>query len=175
MLSLLILAILAIGFIVGLRRGLLLQLIHIGGFAIAFIVAMITYEPLSDRLFMWIPFPSGALDSSVDMLFDLSKVEAAFYNAIAFILIFIAVKILLQIIASLFDFLASFPLLKSFNHILGALLGVVEFYVIILMILFVFAMLPLDGVQNAIQGSFMAEQMITHTLILSNVFENLWF
>ncbi len=164
-----------VGFIVGFRRGLFLQFIHMVGFIIAFIVARVFYQPLSEKITMWIPFPTGSSHATLQMLFDRQEVEEAYYHALAFVAIFIAVKIILQIIVSLLDFLASFPLLKGFNHILGGILGFVEFYTILFFLVSIAAMIPVATIQNFIQGSSIAKKMITDTPFLSNLIQSLWF
>jgi uncharacterized membrane protein required for colicin V production len=145
------------------------------GFFIAFITASIYYSKLSTKLIMWVPFPSGGSSTGLKLLFDEKGLESAYYNAISFFLIFILVKIALQIVASLFDFLASFPLLKQFNHLLGGLLGFIEFYVMAIVVITILAMVPVATIQHIVQGSFVAKLMILHTPLLSSIIESMWF
>lgn len=175
MLSIILLLGILISIIVGVRRGFILQAIHMVGFFIAFIAASIFYSKVSTKLIMWVPFPSGGSSTGLKLLFNEKGLEAAYYNAISFFLIFIIVKITLQIVASLFDFLASFPLLKQFNHLLGGVLSFIEFYIITLIIITIFAMVPVATIQNSIQGSFVAKQMILHTPLISSIIEAMWF
>ena len=69
MLDLAILAILLIGFLVGLRRGFILQLIHLTGFFVAFAAAYVYYDELAPKLTLWIPFPSLGGDSETMNMF----------------------------------------------------------------------------------------------------------
>ena len=46
MLDLIILIILGFGFLIGLKRGFILQIIHLTGFIIAFIIAYLYYDQL---------------------------------------------------------------------------------------------------------------------------------
>ena len=57
MLDLFILLILIISLIIGAKRGLIVQLIHIGSFLVALVVAIIYYKPLADKFVLWIPYP----------------------------------------------------------------------------------------------------------------------
>src|SRR5437762_2890435 len=104
MLDLAIIVLLVIGFFVGLKRGLILQIFHLIGFIIAYIVANLYYKELADKLILWIPYPSFADNLTLKILTNSSNMEAAFYRAIAFAIIFFAVKILVQIIGSMLDF-----------------------------------------------------------------------
>lgn|SRR5690625_629863 len=175
MISLIILLILMFGFFMGLKRGFILQLMHLTGFIIAFIVATIYYKKLATHLSLWIPYPDIG-DSTIWAIFNSTMpLENAFYNGIAFILIFFITKIVLQIIASMLDFLARLPVLRSINKLLGSVLGFLEMYLIMFVILFVLALAPIDKIQTKIDGSFIAKLIIERTPFLSNGLESLWF
>jgi uncharacterized membrane protein required for colicin V production len=174
MVTLIILIALLLGFFVGLRRGLILQTIYLAGFIIALIVARMFYKDLGDKLEMWVPFPSSD-DGTMTMLFDVVNLDTAFYNAIAFLLIFIAVKFALQMIGSMLDFLAQLPLLKQINKVAGGGLGFVQTYIGIFILLYIAAMLPIGSLQELIQGSSLAEAIILDTPFLSNWVTDLWF
>ena len=57
MLDLAIILLLVFGFFIGLKRGFILQLVHLTGFIIAYIVANLYYEELAPKLLLWIPYP----------------------------------------------------------------------------------------------------------------------
>ena len=175
MLDLILLLFFLIGIGVGLRRGLILQIIHLTGFIVAFIVAAINYGELAPKLELWIPFPNMGDSGSLNMLFDSVGIDHAYYNAIAFVIIFFAVKIIWQIIGSMLDFLAQFPILKQLNRWGGGIIGFIETYLIILILLYIGALMPIEMLQNHIQGSILAESMIKYTPILSSAIYDLWF
>ncbi len=175
MLDIIIVAVLLMGLVVGLRRGFILQLIHMTGFIIAFAVAVIFYDDLAPKLELWIPFPAIGESSSIHMLFDSVGIDQAYYNAIAFLILFFAVKIAWQILGSMFDFIAQFPILKQLNGWGGGILGFLESYIIIFLLLYLIALLPIQSVQDGIQGSFIAQMIIEYTPFLSNGIKDLWF
>ena len=111
MLDLLILIIFAAGLIVGLKRGFLVQMMHLFGFIVALIVAYIYYKPLAEQFVFWIPYPGFAENATSVLGLDSIDVDLTFYRALAFALIFFAVKITLQIVTSVFDFIAYLPAL----------------------------------------------------------------
>ena len=113
MLDLAIIALLLIGLLVGLRRGFILQVIHLTGFIVAFIVAYIYYDGLAPKLHLWIPFPSMGDSSSVQMLFSSVGLDTAYYNAISFAIIFFITKIVWQMLGSMLDFFAHLPIVKA--------------------------------------------------------------
>ncbi|KUP05754.1 membrane protein [Bacillus coahuilensis p1.1.43] len=174
MLDLALLVLLGIGFLIGVRRGLILQLIHMTGFIVAFVTAYIYYDDIAPKLVLWVPFPQLDEANSLNMLVEAANLDAAYYNAIAFAAIFFAVKILMQLIGSMLDFLAQFPLLKQFNSLLGGFLGFVEVYIIAFIALFIMALLPIEYIQTLLEQSVLGEMMVKHTPILSGTLEEWW-
>src|SRR5690625_2732079 len=175
MVSLIIFILLVFGLLMGLRRGFILQLVHLFGFLISFIVATIYYKKFANHLSLWIPYPDLGSDSAWAIFLNTMPLENAFYNAISFAIIFFLSKIILQTIAYMFDFVARLPVLRSLNKLLGAVLGFIEVYVITFVVLFLIALLPISEVQDKIGQSFMAKLMIQHTPILSSFTESILF
>jgi len=174
MLDLVILLILVFGFFIGLKRGFILQVIHLVGFIIAFIVANMYYRELAPKLTLWVPYPSFGSDASMKMLFDQPDLENAYYRAIAFVVIFFAVKIVLQIIGSMLDFVANLPIIKQLNVWAGGILGLVEVYLIIFILLYIAALVPIDFIQSAVNDSFLAKGIIKNTPIFSQQIKEMW-
>jgi uncharacterized membrane protein required for colicin V production len=174
MLDLAVLFILAIGFLIGLKRGFILQLIHLTGFIIAFTVAYFNYEKLAPKLTLWVPYPSFNSSSTLDYVFDNANLEDAYYRAIAFVVIFFAVKILLQMVGSMLDFVAQIPILKQLNVWAGGMLGFTEVYLIMFIILFIAALIPMSSIQGPLTDSVLAEFMVKHTPFLSMAVQDLW-
>src|SRR5699024_7609731 len=113
MFTLVLLLFLLFVFLMGLKRGFVLQLFHLAGFIIAFIVAVVYYGKLAPRLALWIPYPELSGDGSWTQTLQSLPLEKGFYNAIAFAIIFFATKIVLQIIASMLNFVTYLPILHS--------------------------------------------------------------
>lgn len=174
MLDLAVLAILVIGFIVGLKRGFILQSIHLAGFIVAFIVAYIYYEQLAPKLTLWIPYPNLGSNTTLHLIFENANLETAYYRAIAFAAIFFAVKILLQIIGSMLDFVANLPILHQLNVWAGGLLGLVEVYLVMFIILYIAALLPIQAIQDPLNDSILAENIIKNTPVFSQQIKQLW-
>ncbi|SFB17000.1 MULTISPECIES: CvpA family protein [unclassified Bacillus (in: firmicutes)] len=175
MLDLAILIILIIGFFIGLKRGFILQLIHLTGFIIAFITASLYYDKLAPKLTLWIPYPNFGGNAAIKLISDGTNAEMAFYNAIAYIAIFLAVKIVMQIIGSMLDFIAHLPVLKQLNVWAGGILGFIEVYLVIFILLYIAALLPMEFLQNALDDSIMVNLMIKNTPIFSDYIKELWF
>lgn len=175
MISLILIFLLLFGFLMGLKRGFILQLLHLIGFIITFIVARLYYKELAAKLVSWIPYPELSSDQSWAMFLNSMPLENAFYNAIAFALIFFVTKIILQIIASMLDFVARLPIIRLLNKVAGAVLGFVEVYLIVFILLYIVALLPLEMIQGKLADSFIATLIVEHTPYLSNAIESMWF
>lgn len=175
MLDLIILIVLLTGLIVGLKRGLIVQLMHIVSYVVALIVAYIYYKPLAEKFVFWVPYPGVTDTGSLGVVIDSLDLDRTFYRVIAFAVIFFVMKFTLQIVASIFDFIAYLPVLKSLNRILGALFGVIEYYLLLFIVLYVFALLPIEPVQNLMSKSLLSGLILEHTPIITNMFQNWWY
>ncbi|SDN56759.1 CvpA family protein [Alkalicoccus daliensis] len=174
MLSLFLLIWLVISFFVGYRRGFVLQAVHIAGLVLAFIAAWLYYEELANIIQLWIPFPQLPDESSWSLLNEAFGREMVYYNGIAFVLIFIVVKIIAQIIGSMFDFIANLPILHFFNNWLGAVLGFIEGLIILSILLHLAALIQVDLVQEILQTSSIAQWIYYYTPIVSEEIRDLW-
>ncbi|MET3697327.1 uncharacterized membrane protein required for colicin V production [Bacillus oleivorans] len=175
MLDLIILLLLVVGLIVGLKRGFILQAIHMVGFILSFILAYVYYDDLAPKLKLWIPYPTLGDSESFTMLFESMNLDAAYYNAISFAIIFFISKILLQIIGSMLDFVAHLPVMKQLNVWAGGALGFLEVYLMVFIVLYIGALLPVEFIQGPLGSSFMAKTIVTNTPIFSSQIQDLWF
>ncbi|MBW7650721.1 MULTISPECIES: CvpA family protein [Anoxybacillus] len=168
MIDLLICFILLMGLMIGLKRGFILQFIHMTGFLIAFIVAYKYYAELAPRLKLWVPYPSFGDGETMKLLIESTNLDEAYYRAIAFAMLFFVTKIVMQIIGSMLDFVAQLPLLKSVNRWAGGALGFVEVYLLVFVLLYVSALVPVSTIQQPLRDSFIASLIVKHTPILSD-------
>jgi uncharacterized membrane protein required for colicin V production len=174
MLNLILLIILIAGFAVGARRGLILQLVHLTGFVAAYVIAYKYSGMLAPQLKLWIPYsPDSAAHTFFSTLKGLN-LETSFDQAIAFVIIFIAVKIVWQILGSMLDFLADLPILRTFNRWLGAMFGFVEVYLVLFILLYIGALTPYMHIDQSVDHSSVAHFMIQNTPGFSQTVQHLW-
>ncbi|MFD1735964.1 CvpA family protein [Bacillus salitolerans] len=174
MLDLALIIILGMGFLIGLKRGFILQIVHLTGFIVAFIISYLYYDDLAPTLKLWVPYPALEEGTMMAIIFDNADLEMAYYNAISFALLFFGTKIIMQIIGSMLDFVAHLPLLKQINGWAGGLLGFIEVYLILFIVLYIGALLPIQFIQTNIQESFIAMTIVQHTPIFSGTIRELW-
>ncbi len=175
MVDIILFILLVLGFLIGLKRGFILQAFHLIGFVVAFVLAAMYYDTFASKLELWIPYPDFPEGESWAIFLDSLPLETAFYNAIAFAAIFFAVKIIMQIIASMLDFVADLPILKLLNNWLGAILGFIEVYLLLFVILYILALAPVVSVQAYIDQSSIATFILEHTPIISERLKDIWF
>jgi uncharacterized membrane protein required for colicin V production len=175
MLDLLIIILLFGGLVTGFRRGLIVQIIHMTGFIIALVVAYTYYKQVAEKFVLWIPYPGVTSSSKLSMTVENLDLDGTFYQLLAFVLIFLVVKFVLQLIASMFDFLKYLPVLGFVARITGALFGFIEFYILMFLVLYLLAMLPLEFIQERISNSLLAKSMFEHTPMLSETVKKWWY
>lgn len=174
MVDLFLLLVLVIGFFIGFRRGFILQVVYFVGFIAAIIVAYLYSDDLAPFLKLWVPFPAPSRESAFSILFKSFDVEAVFYRAIAFAVLFFGTKIILHIVGSMLNFLADLPILRTINGWLGGALGLVEVYLVVFIILYLGALTPIEPVQSIMSDSVLAKGIIEHTPIVSGKIKELW-
>lgn len=175
MLDILIIFLLLGGLITGFRRGLIVQLIHMTGFIIALVVAYTYYKTLAEKFVLWVPYPGVTANSKLSFVVGELDLDETFYRILAFVLIFIIVKFVLQLVASMFDFLTYLPVLGFIARLTGALFGFIEFYILIFLVLYVGYLLPIEFIQKTIGNSILAGTMFEHTPFLSETVKNWWY
>ena len=175
MLDLLILFLLLGGLITGFRRGLIVQIIHMVGFIIALIAAYTYYQQLAEKFVLWIPYPGVTAGSKLSMSVEQLDLDETFYHLLAFVIIFLVVKFCLQLVASMFDFLKYLPVLGFVARFVGALFGFIEFYILIFLVLYLLAMVPIGFIQDLLSHSLLTKTMFEHTPLLSEMVKNWWF
>lgn len=172
MLTFILLIVLASGFIVGLKRGFILQFIHLISFFVAFIIAVLYYKDFAGRIQLWIPFPQ---DDSLGLFLGLINAEQAFYNGLSFIIIFLAAKIFLYMTGSMLNFVSRIPVIKQLNKLAGGILGFLEVYLITFLVLYILALLPGENIQSWIEQSALAKGIIENTPLFSRQIYRMWF
>lgn len=174
MLSFLLFITLVICFFVGYRRGFILQLIHLVGFFVSFIVATLYYKDVAHYIRLWIPFPELSDDTTITLLVEAFQFENVYYNGIAFAILFFGTKLVLHIVGTLFDFLAHLPIINSVNRWLGGILCFLEGLFIIVVLLHLGALIQVEAIQEPIQNSSFAQMIFDYTPIISNHLKELW-
>lgn len=155
--SLIIIILLIFGFLLGFKRGFTYQLIKMLGVFIVLFLSIILKDELG--LFLLNSFDVLKLNSSISIII---------YQSIAFIILFIVFNLILRIIlkisATFEKLLKATIILGIPSKILGGLLGFVEYYIYIFLILIVVS-LPIFNLN--IKNSGVASFILNKTPIIS--------
>ncbi|WP_261806679.1 CvpA family protein [Lapidilactobacillus luobeiensis] len=179
MLSFVIILIFAYNLYIGARRGLYLQGAYTIGYLISLLFARIFYVSLASKLDLLIPYPSATLDSH--FAFFSSEVglglDQAFYRGVAFILILVVGWLLTHLLMLFFSDLAylELPLIDHWASLAGSLfLAFVVTYFGLFCLCYLLAVIPIPGIQNALQKSWLATLIVRYTPILTKWVTALW-
>lgn len=159
--DLIILILLAFGFLIGFKRGFTRQLVSCLGMVLILILSFILKNPVS--VFMYNHFPFFSFKG-------LSALNILLYEVIAFVIIFSILSIVLKIlmmVTNVFEKMLNMTILLGIpSKILGGILGLLENYIIIFVVLY-FINLPMFNMN--LKETKLANFMLSNTPILSNV------
>ncbi|GED20244.1 MULTISPECIES: CvpA family protein [Kurthia] len=175
MIDLLIIILFIAALVSGYKKGFITQLLNLVGLLVALIVAYIYYKPFAEKIVLWVPYPAVTENTALKFANDALDLNLTFYQLLAFAIIFFVIKIVLSILFSIFDFLKDIPVLGVFNRFLGSLLGFVQCYIMLFIILYVLALLPIDSIQKYVESSILTKVILEFTPILSSLFQKMWF
>ncbi len=172
-LDIILIVIILISMIRGFQLGLIRQLFSLLGFVVAIYMAYHFSQELAPYLHDYIPVPKFDIPS----LYKFSQtfnIEDMFYNAIAFLIIFIVTKLSLNIGSQILHQIASLPGLKTINRFTGALIGFIQGFILIIIIVHIISVMPWLNVQQYLQGSVIANFVMEITPIITEMLYQLW-
>ncbi|KAF1305118.1 CvpA family protein [Enterococcus saccharolyticus] len=174
MIGLAIFLLVLFAFYEGARRGTALQLIYLVGFILSFFIAKEFYQPLGEKIELYVPYLSVSPDTqmalySQEVSFDLDK---AYYAGVAFIGLVFAGWLVTKFIGILFGNLRFYKLFP-YDWILSGVMNTLIIYTIIFMVLFALTTLPIGVIQNQFTEG-LPKNIVEHTPILSNFFQKIW-
>ena len=176
MISLLLLLVLAWGFYIGYRRGLLLQIYYlISAIASAFMAGQF-YKGLGEQFHLLLPYANpqegqGTFFFLSDQLFQLDKV---FYAGIGYLLAFAVFYCIGRLIGLFFNLVPTKKLGGKYFRIGAGVLSVGVTLFVLQMMLTILATVPLAIVQNSLENSFVAKHIIQSVPVTSHVIKQLW-
>lgn len=161
-----IIVFLLIGALAGFRRGLIKQAVLLVGLIACLILSFYIRVPVSTFMYKNLPFINfGGIFQGISVL------NILLYEVIAFLLVFsvlyLVLRVLLGISGLIEKLLRATIILGFFSRIGGMIVGAIESYVIIFIILFV-ANLPFLDIRG-LENSKFADKILTNTPVLSDM------
>lgn len=168
MITLFILLILFIGAYSGYKNGVILQLLKTIGYVVVLIFSYDYYRPLSEYLYLMIPYPTPFLPESNPYYFYderfILTLSMSYYYLISFLLIFFIGWLIVRFLTKLLSYtIEQFKAPEPLSGISGAVLGFIVNYVGIFYLLLLFSLIPYDFVQGRLTDSFTAKTILTST------------
>jgi uncharacterized membrane protein required for colicin V production len=154
-LAVLVLGLLA--FILGYRRGFILQLVSFLSLAVAWIAAYLFYDDLAPYVGRLLPVEAWVDSSSYSTWLKGLRLDQYVIGAVSFAVIVFGVKLVLTAAGHLLNVLAKVPGLNLINRWSGGALGLAEAAVLAVVAIQVMAVLPNEPVQQLLEGSRAAE------------------
>ncbi len=95
-------------------------------------------------------------------------------NVLSWVILYIGIQIILNIVVAILDGIMSLPLLREINNIaglaIGIVLGVFRIYIILAVIYFISTVANISPIINAIGSSSMVASMYNNNLLLKIIF-----
>ena len=133
----------------GFKRGFFNQLFDLISSLGALILAYALYTPVASML----GFLNLQIQTGIEVLDAL--LASSVYKVLAFLLIFIGVKIVVMLIKPIFNGIAKLPVIKQANQLFGVGLGLVNGLIWVLFISIVLSIPLLNGGKDAVNSTFM--------------------
>ncbi|MCS4486758.1 CvpA family protein [Staphylococcus americanisciuri] len=157
---------------VGFHRGLLTSVLHLSSTLFGLWIAKQFYQPFSDYLRLFLPFPK-TLAYDVHYVLSLNQPEIRFDRICGFIFIVLIVKTLMYLVLN-----SLAPLFVSrrrdvITRLLGALVSVVSAIVVLHLASYVAVLIPDVQLQTHIAQSCIGQWLVFNVPLLSEVTLNL--
>ena len=176
MISILLLLVLAWGFYIGYRRGLVLQVYYFLVAVISAFVAGQFYKSLGDYFHLLVPYANpqegqGTFFFPSDQLFQLDKV---FYAGLAYLLVFGICYSIGRFIGLFLHLIPTNKLGGIWFRIGAGVLSLLVTLFVLQMALTILATVPLAAVQNPLEKSMVAKHIIQSVPFTTNFIKQLW-
>ncbi|MED0737190.1 CvpA family protein [Aneurinibacillus thermoaerophilus] len=147
----------------GYRQGLVGQLVRIVSMIASFLVAFLCYRPVAVRLAEWFPFAKAEVNGTFSEVAGFPFIQQAIYNVAAFVLLALATGLAVRFVGGFLDSAAQLPGLSVVNNLAGGVIGLVKNGLILFVLLIVASLLPVEAVQETINGSLLASYATSYS------------
>jgi uncharacterized membrane protein required for colicin V production len=164
----------AAGLVLGFSRGLIAQLVSFLGLFIGYVAAFMLYDEVAPVLKEAMALSNTETYKKYEFLAKTLQLDTYVYNAISFAIILFGVKLALSIAGRFLNLLAAAPGLKQVNKGSGAVLGVIEAALIVIVAVHVMTVIPNDTAQRLLKESVAAPYLLENIPIVSDKLQELW-
>ena len=176
MISILLLLVLAWGFYIGYRRGLLLQVYYLISAMASVFVAGQFYKGLGEQFHLLVPYANpqegqGTFFFPSDQLFQLDKV---FYAGIGYLLVFGIVYSIGRLLGLLLHLIPSKKLGGKLFQVSAGILSMLVTLFVLQMTLTILATIPMAAIQNPLEKSIVAKHIIQSIPVTTSWLKQIW-
>ncbi|NEW08168.1 CvpA family protein [Paenibacillus sp. SYP-B3998] len=168
------LAAVALGLLLGYLRGFIAQIVSLAGFILAYLVAFYFYKDFAPLLSNAVSLPTYQNYQKYEFIVKGFNLDTYILNAIAFAILFFGVKFALVIIGRALNMIAKVPGLNFINRWSGALLGLAEALLILIIAINIITIVPSDGLQKLLASSTIAPYLINEMPNVAGKLHELW-
>lgn len=170
--DLIIIIFILLGFVGGYEKGLIKQAVSTVGSILCVVLAFLLKNNLSIVLYKKLPF------FTVGILKNYSSLNILVYELISFLILLIIFSIILAIIIKISGVVEKLVegtiILKTPSKILGGVLGMIDCYIAVFIILIIFSLPIINfGFVEEVNKSALRNFILKNTLVLSNLSEPL--
>ncbi len=161
---------------VGYRRGMYYQGILTIGFLGSLLITSLIYRLIIPIITLWVPYPSASPDSQFVFFSNEAglNLDQAFYAGVSFIFVLIIVWLIVRVVLKGFDATKYLVMDEQVDHLVAILLALVVTTASLGLVLFVVSMVPVDGIQNLLDHSFLAKATAAYVPIFSDLYKMLF-
>ena len=176
MISIFLLLVLAWGYYIGYRRGLLLQIYYLVAAIFSAFLAGQFYKSLGEQFNLLVPYANpqegqGTFFFPSDQLFQLDKV---FYAGIAYLLLFAIFYSICRFIGLFLHLIPAKRLGGKWFRVGAGLLSLLVTLFVLQMALTILATVPMAAIQNPLEKSIVAKYIIQSIPVTTNFIKQLW-
>jgi uncharacterized membrane protein required for colicin V production len=162
------------GTLLGYYRGLVSQLVSVAGLFIAYFVAFSFYKDAAPWVAGVLSLPASETYQKYEFLVTGLNLDGYVYNAIAFALLLFGVKIALSFIGRILNLIALTPGIKTLNKWSGAVLGLAEAVLLLVIAVQVMTVVPNDTVQHLLKESKSAPYILNALPSVTDKLQDIW-
>ncbi len=170
-LDIILLLILTVFIVSGFRRGLVRQLLDLGGFIIALYLAWVLTPQLSTYLEQFSNFvPEFLLPGDPVLAAHFSSIVI---SIISFLFIYFVVTVFFKFFGKLLQGIANLPVIGFFNAVGGAALGGLKGLIWVFVAVVIISFLPVNFLHELTQESFFSAVVATYFPVVIDIFKEI--
>lgn len=158
--------------VIGFRRGLWLNTLHLSSTLVSLFIAHQFYKDISKQMIVFVPFPKTvAFDTH--FAFQYHDVQQRFDTIVAFLCIAFISKLLLYLIIVTFDNIVSYHNIHFVSRIFGSLLGIIASMIVLQLVLYLLSLYPNEWLQESLKHGYLSYIILFKMPFLSSYILNL--